>query len=148
MQEELERIDIQERQNEMEMRRIAQELTRDPIPNNNGHSEPTTPPEFKDGAFSDRRMRSGFMPSNLLATPPSAARHDSSAHQLMTPPAEDILPIFGQQKTPSKSVPGSRRNSDENEFANQQDETNLGQRLANARYASISSEAFCRKLTC
>ena len=131
MQEELERMELQERQNKLEMRRIAQELNRDP-PKSTGHSEPTTPPEYKDVNF-DRRVRNGFSPASILATPPSLARHEVATHQLMTPPAEDMLPIFGQ-KTPSKSLPGSRRNSDENEFKNNQpEETNLGQRLANAR---------------
>lgn len=133
MQVELERMELQERQSELEIRRIAQELTHNPMPKSTGHSEPTTPPEFKDIAFSERRGRSGFMPGALLSTPPSLSRHEKAAHQLMTPPAEDILPIFGQ-KTPSKSVPSSRRNSDENEFGNQQDEPLLGQRLVNNRY--------------
>ncbi|KAF8426581.1 armadillo-type protein [Tirmania nivea] len=132
MQVELERMEILERQNEREIRRMAQELTH-PLPKSTGHSEPTTPPEFKDMAFTERRTRNGFMPSSLLSTPPSLSRHEKAAHQLMTPPAEEILPIFGQ-KTPSKSVPSSRRNSDENEFGTQQDEPIVGQRLINNRY--------------
>ena len=134
MQVELERMEMQERQNELEIRRITHELTtHNPLPKSTGHSEPTTPPEFKDMTFSERRGRSGFMSGSLLSTPPSLSRHEKAAHQLMTPPAEDILPIFGQ-KTPSKSVPSSRRNSDENEFGTQQDEPILGQRFVNNRY--------------
>lgn len=134
MQEELERMEILERKNELEIRRMAQELTHNPLPKSTGHSEPTTPPEFKDMTFTERRGRSGnFMPGSLLSTPPSLSRHEKAAHQLMTPPAEEILPIFGQ-KTPSKSVPSSRRNSDENEFGTQQDEPIVGQRLINNRY--------------
>lgn len=140
MQVELERMEMQERQNELEIRRIAQELTHNPLPKSTGHSEPTTPPEFKDITFSERRGRSGFMSGSLLSTPPSLSRHEKAAHQLMTPPAEDILPIFGQ-KTPSKSVPSSRRNSDENEFGTHQDEPILGQRLVNNRYHSQFGEA-------
>lgn len=134
MQVELERMEILERQNELEIRRMAQELTHNPLPKSTGHSEPTTPPEFKDMTFTERRGRNGFMPSSLLSTPPSLSRHEKAAHQLMTPPAEEILPIFGQ-KTPSKSVPSSRRNSDENEFGTQQDEP-VGQRLINNRASS------------
>jgi len=130
MQVELERMEILERQNELEIRRMAQELTHNPLPKSTGHSEPTTPPEFKDMTFTERRGRNGFMSGSLLSTPPSLSRHEKATHQLMTPPAEEILPIFGQ-KTPSKSVPSSRRNSDENEFGTQQDEPIVGQRLIN-----------------
>ncbi|KAF8468427.1 armadillo-type protein [Kalaharituber pfeilii] len=145
MQVELERMELQERQNELEIRRITQELS-NPLPKSTGHSEPTTPPEFKDIAFSDRRVRTGFMPSSLLATPPSIARHEAAAHQLMTPPAEDILPIFGQ-KAPSKSVPNSRRNSDENEFGTQPEEPSLGQRLVNTRYQDLQFGEVDKKQT-
>lgn len=128
---------MQERQNELEIRRITQELSQSSLSKSTGHSEPTTPPEFKDMTFPERRNRNGYMAGSLLSTPPSMPRHETATHQLMTPPAEDILPIFGQ-KTPSKSVPNSRRNSDENEFSTQQDEPNLGQRLLNARYHHYS----------
>lgn len=133
MQEQLERMEFQERQNEMEIRRIAQELTQ-PAQASAASAEPSTPPEFKETlTYTDRRIRPGFMTNSVLATPTTVSRHEAAAQQLMTPPADDILPLFGQTKTPSKSGSGSRRNSGENDNMGMPEEQSLGQRLAAVR---------------
>ncbi|RPA84704.1 ARM repeat-containing protein [Ascobolus immersus RN42] len=69
-----------------------------------GRSEPATPPELRESAYHASVL------SNM-ATPPSMSRRDIT-QQLMTPPSDDILVV--SHGVP-KSLPGTRRNSDENE---------------------------------
>lgn len=96
-------LELQNRRDEAEMLHMAQNLDRMAI-----HSEPTTPPEFREGAFI--RSKPGLSVASALATPPAAGTR-LEQQQLITPPAEDVLAMLSQSHV--KSVPQSRRNSDE-----------------------------------
>lgn len=106
---ELEIFDMQAQQEEQELNRLSQDLTR---VNLGAQSEPTTPPEYNPSAFRANRFSSASL---NLTSPPGirSNRQSRSGSQHITSP-----PTFQPQQAshlPSKSVPGSRRNSDEDE---------------------------------
>jgi len=126
-EEHMRRLAFQQQEDEREIRRIAQDLDRMTLRGNArlnstmGRSEPTTPPDHDTFV----RSRAGHPGANALATPPGAVRHDQQ-QQLMTPPADDIAPFISHKA--SKSMPGSRRNSDENENKGTPEQGLVGQR--------------------
>lgn len=102
----MELIDLQSRRNEEEINRLSSDY------NYGKHSQPTTPPEYSDSngfptALSRPNRFSMSAINQGLATP----RGSRSGSQITSPPSGSQ----GQQGNgyPSKSVPGSRRNSDE-----------------------------------
>jgi hypothetical protein len=112
------RLDQQQRDEEKELARLAVDLGR------YGHqSEPTTPPEYRDsitgfpGVFS-RPNR--YSTSSLISPPGFFTRPGRSGSQLTSPPP-GLLQSLGTSRfpfddhLPSRSVPASRRNSDEDE---------------------------------
>ncbi|PUU72262.1 armadillo-type protein [Tuber borchii] len=127
-EEHMRRLAFQQQEDEREIRRIAQDLDRMTLRGNArlnstmGRSEPTTPPDHDTFA----RSRAGHPEANALATPPGTVRHDQQQQQLMTPPADDIAPFISHKA--SKSMPGSRRNSDENENKGTPEQGLVGQR--------------------
>lgn len=104
---EMELIDLQSRRGEEEIHRLSTDLRYGKQP---AHSQPTTPPEFSDGngfpsAFS-RPNRFSMSSINPGMTTPRGSRANS---QVTSPPAQ----FFNNNGLPSQSVPGTRRNSDE-----------------------------------
>lgn len=104
---EMELIDLQSRRGEEEINRLSSDLRYGKQP---AHSQPTTPPEYNESngfptAFSrpNRFSMSSITPS---MTTPRGSRTNS---QVASPPAN----FFGNGNLPSQSVPGTRRNSDE-----------------------------------
>ena len=99
-----------------------------------GHqSEPTTPPEYRDSVFPtqfsrpNRYSASMTSPTGLGSFSTRASRSGSQA-----------VPNFQQQSVshvPSKSVPGTRRNSDEEEEEEFEYEYNLPE--TNTRSAAL-----------
>ncbi|KAI5852319.1 armadillo-type protein [Tricharina praecox] len=124
-------MELQNRKDEEEILRMAQNLDRMAMTNNPrdrvslsaGHSEPTTPPEFRDGPYG--RSKAAMAPASLLATPPTVSNR-LDQQQLITPPSEDVLSLLSQSN--SRSVPGSRRNSDENQARGTPTQAPIGQR--------------------
>jgi hypothetical protein len=109
----MELLDLQTRSHEDEMNRLYSNLGRYSI---SGHqSEPTTPPEYRDGGFPNVLTRPNRF-SASLASPPGlgSARQSRSGSQIASPPIATAQSI---SHMPSKSVPGSRRNSDEEDDA-------------------------------
>jgi hypothetical protein len=127
---EYERIREQRRRFELEMqkldqqqRREAQELAQmeEEIGRIGGHqSEPTTPPEYRDSSgFPSMFSRPNRYSMSSLASPPGIiTRPGRSGSQLASPPSgmmqtryafEDQIPA----DVPSRSVPTTRRNSDD-----------------------------------
>ena len=82
-----------------------------------GHqSEPTTPPEHKDAAFGSSFGRSNRYSTSSITSPPGLNRSSRSGSQLTSPPSELAQTLhnhIGSETLPSKSVPGSRRGSNE-----------------------------------
>ncbi|KAH7089767.1 armadillo-type protein [Paraphoma chrysanthemicola] len=104
---EMELIDLQSRRGEEEIHRLSTDLRYGKQP---AHSQPTTPPEYNDGngfpsAFS-RPNRFSMSSINPGMTTPRGSRANS---QVTSPPAN----FFNNAGLPSQSVPGTRRNSDE-----------------------------------
>jgi len=124
-------MELQNRKDEEEILRMAQNLDRMAMSNNSrdrvslsaGPSEPTTPPEFRDGPYG--RSKAAIAPVPLLATPPTVGNRPDQ-QQLITPPSEDVLSLLSQSN--SRSVPGSRRNSDENQARGTPTQAPIGQR--------------------
>ncbi|KAF2826376.1 ARM repeat-containing protein [Ophiobolus disseminans] len=104
---EMELIDLQSRRGEEEIHRLSTDLRFGKQP---AHSQPTTPPEYNAGngfpsAFS-RPNRFSMSSINPGMTTPRGSRANS---QVTSPPSS----FFGNGGLPSQSVPGTRRNSDE-----------------------------------
>jgi hypothetical protein len=84
-------------------------------------SEPTTPPEYADSTFSNRFSRSSRLSMTSVISPPglSLGNRMSQSSSQVTSPGNRLSGngMFGQSQKPSaKSVPGSRRGSDEDEY--------------------------------
>jgi hypothetical protein len=84
-------------------------------------SEPTTPPEYSENGLSRQYSRSNRYSLNNITSPPGLSNRfsQSSSHITSPPPSGNFSAnsAYNQaQKPPAKSVPGSRRNSDEEEY--------------------------------
>jgi hypothetical protein len=83
-------------------------------------SEPTTPPEYSENGVSRQYSRSNRYSLNNLASPPGLSSRFSQSSSHITSPPPGNFPTnstYNQvQKPPAKSMPGSRRNSDEEEY--------------------------------
>lgn len=117
-------LDLQQRREEQELAQMQEDLGRANGNNNSngGHqSEPTTPPEYREtsSGFPTVFSRPNRYSTSSITSPLAGFynnRPSRSGSQLTSPQ-------FGIQasrytmddKLPSKSVPGSRRNSDEDE---------------------------------
>ena len=85
---------------------------------NAGHqSEPTTPPEYRDHTFPSVFARSNRYSSSSITSPPGLnTRSSRSGSQLTSPPSELAQTLhnsISSDMLPSKSVPGSRRGSND-----------------------------------
>ncbi|KAL8947591.1 MAG: hypothetical protein Q9222_006143 [Ikaeria aurantiellina] len=113
---EMERLSAQTAREKQELDQMAQDLQR---VNMAGHqSEPTTPPEYRDqfpsaSVFS----RNNRYSMSSLASPPGLNNRSSrSGSQLTSPPSEIAQTLhnhINSDTLPSKSVPGSRRGSND-----------------------------------
>ncbi len=114
---EMERIDLRTKHEEDEMQRLAHDLKR--FTANGPQSEPNTPPEHRDNVFPSSLSRPNRFSSSSLTAPPglsSLSNRPSRSGSQITSPAADLSRAYAAQTPthlPSKSVPGSRRNSDE-----------------------------------
>ena len=80
-------------------------------------SEPTTPPEYADGSYSKRYSRNRMSISNMTS-PRMNNRFSQSSTQITSPLGSQYNSNgnYGQTpKSPAKSMPVSRRGSDEDE---------------------------------
>jgi hypothetical protein len=111
-------LDLQQRKEEQELAQMHEDLGR-----NTGHqSEPTTPPEYRDtnsgfpSVFS-RPNRYSTSSLTSVASPPGLYNRPGRSGSQLTSPPSGIMQSrhVMDDKLPSKSVPGSRRNSDEDE---------------------------------
>lgn len=122
-EEQLRLLELQERSLQMggtshDLERISTRMNR--ISLNGPVSEPTTPPEYAESGFSNRFSRSSRLSMNSIISPPGLSKRVSqSSSQITSPPANRLSGngMFNQSQKPSaKSVPGSRRGSDEDEY--------------------------------
>lgn len=106
----MELIDLQSRRDEEEINRLSSDIKY------GKHSQPTTPPEYSDSnGFPTSLSRPNRFSMSSITPGMSTPRGNRSASQLTSPPAT----TQGNGYAP-KSMPGSRRNSDEDgdEFDN------------------------------
>jgi hypothetical protein len=78
-------------------------------------SEPTTPPEYAEGTFNNRYSRSSRLSTNSIVSPPGFGNRLSQASSHITSPAARLSGSMYPQRASAKSMPGSRRGSDEEE---------------------------------
>lgn len=136
-------MELQNRKDEEDILLMAQNLDRMALMNNShdrislsaGPSEPATPPEFRDSTAYARPKAAAIASASVLATPPAVGsrldHHQQQQQQLITPPSEDVLSHLSQ--TNSRSVPVSRRNSDENQVHGTPTQAPIGQRSSTLR---------------
>ncbi|KAK3304344.1 armadillo-type protein [Chaetomium strumarium] len=112
---EMYKLDAQQRQEERELQQMQEDLAA----RYGGHqSEPTTPPEYRDTAgFPSIFSRPNRYSTSSLTSPPGLFNRPGRSGSLLTSPLSGTLPSsrFPFDDIPSHSVPGSRRNSDEDE---------------------------------
>lgn len=118
---EMEKLDMQQRQDELELAQIEHELGRGSgMGGMTGHqSEPTTPPEYREtsSGFPTLFSRPNRYSASSLVSPPGLFNRPGRSGSQLASPQSGIMPSrFGfDHPLPSRSVPGSRRNSDEDE---------------------------------
>ncbi|KAL8962906.1 MAG: hypothetical protein Q9193_000759 [Seirophora villosa] len=112
---EMERLSLQTAREKQELDQMTQDLQRTNL--GAGHqSEPTTPPEYRD-QFPSVFSRNNRYSMSSLASPPGLNNRSSlSGSQLTSPPSEIAQTLhnhISSDTLPSKSVPGSRRGSND-----------------------------------
>ena len=113
---ELENFKFQQAMRKKELEEMTQDLRGVNIAS--GHqSEPTTPPEYRDQGYTSVYSRRNRYSTSLVSPPGlSANRSLHSGSQLQSPPTETQQAqsdASNADKLPSKSVPGSRRGSND-----------------------------------
>lgn len=113
---EFEIFNLAEAREKQELDQMAQELSR--VNLSAGHqSEPTTPPEYRDHVFPSAYSRTNRYSTSSLTSPPGLNNRASrSGSQLTSPPTELAQTLhnhINSDTLPSKSVPGSRRGSND-----------------------------------
>lgn len=110
-------IDLQQKNQEDEINRLSNEVGRF---NMAGHqvvprSEPTTPPEYRDPGFPSAFARPNRYSSASLQSPPGLQPVSTRSSRSGSQAASSAFNVASISMThlPSKSVPGTRRNSDE-----------------------------------
>lgn len=113
----MQKLAAQQRLEEMELLRMQEDLGRGAL---TGHlSEPTTPPEYRETSSGFPTMFSRpnrYSTSSLVSPQTMFNQRGRSGSQLTSPQSSAIPSRFGfDDQIPSRSVPGSRRNSDDDE---------------------------------
>ncbi|KAI1780467.1 ARM repeat-containing protein [Hypoxylon cercidicola] len=119
---EMHKLDQQQRRDEFDIAQMQEDLvSRNGIGVTGHQSEPTTPPEYRETSSGFPTMFSRpnrySTPSLGLVSPPGlfTTRPGRSGSQLTSPQSGILQSRFFDDPLPSRSVPGSRRNSDEDE---------------------------------
>jgi len=108
-QSEMANLDFKAKNTEDELHRLQSELNQLNIA---GHqSEPTTPPEYHQNGFTrQNRLSLASLTSPPSVTSMGGPRSNRSSSQVVTSPFQATA-----SQLPSTSVPGTRRNSDEDD---------------------------------
>ncbi|MCJ1471265.1 hypothetical protein MMC07_009913 [Pseudocyphellaria aurata] len=130
---ELELFNLQQAREKQELDQMAQDLSR--VNLSAGHqSEPTTPPEYREHVFPSVFSRNNRYSASNLASPPGLNNRSSrSGSQLTSPPTELAQTLhnhINSDTLPSKSVPGSRRGSNDRVSAYIPEISGTGQRTS------------------
>ncbi|KAG4444243.1 hypothetical protein IFR05_000218 [Cadophora sp. M221] len=116
---EMQLLDLQQRREEQELAQMQEDLGRGNNSNAGHQSEPTTPPEYRESTsgFPTVFSRPNRYSTSSLQSPPGIYNRPGRSGSQLTSPQGGIMQsrLMMDDKLPSKSVPGSRRNSDEDE---------------------------------
>ncbi|KAL8641693.1 MAG: hypothetical protein Q9228_001524 [Teloschistes exilis] len=128
---EMERLTVQTAREKQELDQMTKDLQR--VNMAPGHqSEPTTPPEYRDQVPASLPRTNRYSTSSLASPPGLNNRSSRSGSQLTSPPSEvgPAMQSGGSISTglPSKSVPGSRRGSNDRVSAYLPELASAGQR--------------------
>ncbi|KAM3423428.1 hypothetical protein BST61_g861 [Cercospora zeina] len=112
IQEELEKVDAETRREVDENIRHEQSVTQ-----LFAQSEPTTPPEYQTAFANNFSRPNRYSAASLISPPGIVTRPNRASTQLTSPPVGFARPFTATNHTnlPSHSVPGSRRQSDDEE---------------------------------
>jgi len=138
---EMQLLDLQERKGEQELAQMQEDLGRN-INSSGGHqSEPTTPPEYRESnsGFPSVFSRPNRYSTSSLTSPPGLYNRPGRSGSQLTSPQSGIMQsrLVMDDNIPSRSVPGSRRNSDEDEKAEAVRQDPTSHRSTNAYVTSI-----------
>ena len=81
-------------------------------------SEPTTPPDYSEDVFSNRYSRSSRLSMSNVTSPPGLSKRASAASsKIMSPQGNRVSAtgLYSTNRQSTKSMPGSRRGTDEEE---------------------------------
>ncbi|KAL2759849.1 hypothetical protein ACRALDRAFT_2038617 [Sodiomyces alcalophilus JCM 7366] len=111
---EMQKLEQAQRREELELAKMQDDLTRQ------GHqSEPTTPPEYHDSSgFPSMFSRPNRYSMSSLISPPGLFNRPARSGSLLTSPPSSMLASrvpFEDHHLPSRSMPITRRNSDDEE---------------------------------
>lgn len=128
---ELEKFNIQQAREKQRLDQMTQELMR--VDLSAGHqSEPTTPPEYRDQIYPTVFPRTNRYSSSSLASPPGLNTRSSRSGSILTSPPSELAQTLhnhiNNDTLPSKSVPGSRRGSNDKIAAYNSESSSIGQR--------------------
>jgi hypothetical protein len=116
---EMQKIEQVTRREEQEIAALQDDLRSSITSMSGNHSEPTTPPEYRETSSGFPTMFSRpnrYSTSSLVSPPGLFNRPGRSGSQLGASQAGILQSRFGfDDGVPSRSTPGSRRNSDEDE---------------------------------
>ncbi|GIZ36981.1 hypothetical protein CKM354_000044500 [Cercospora kikuchii] len=112
IQEELEKVDAETRREVDENIRHEQSVTQ-----LFAQSEPTTPPEYQTALANNFSRPNRYSAASLISPPGIVTRPNRASTQLTSPPVGFARPFTATSSSnlPSHSVPGSRRQSDDEE---------------------------------
>ncbi len=79
-------------------------------------SEPTTPPDYSDAGFPTSFSRPNRFSINSITSPPGLNNRFSQSSSQLASPSGIVNGRNPPTKPPAKSMPGSRRNSDDEEY--------------------------------
>jgi hypothetical protein len=79
-------------------------------------SEPTTPPDYSDTGFPTSFSRPNRFSYNSVTSPPGLSNRFSQSSSQLASPSGIVNSRNPPQKPPAKSMPGSRRNSEDEEY--------------------------------
>ena len=114
---EMQLLDLQQRKEEQELAQMQKDLGRNGNSTAGHQSEPTTPPEYREtsSGFPSVFSRPNRYSTSSIISPPGMYTRQARSGSVLTSPQSTVMPSRQamDDKLPSKSVPGSRRNSDE-----------------------------------
>jgi hypothetical protein len=79
-------------------------------------SEPTTPPDYSDAGFPTSFSRPNRFSIHSVNSPPGLNNRFSQSSSQLASPSGTVNGRNLPQKPPAKSMPGSRRNSEDDEY--------------------------------